>query len=309
MARRMRSLVAAAFAAACGLAVMAGAASADWRSDIKVLRVGIAAGANPAYRIRQVEPFRKYLETRLGIPVEIVPATNYLSLIDAQSSGNVSYAVYSASAFASADALCHCVEPLVQPRGPNQAAGYYSIVIVKATGPINNLADAKGARLSYTRGPSIAGHLLPFSAFTAEGTPAERLFGALVPADDAEGAVRTLLRGDADAAIAWASLSGDVAEGYDRGILRKLVADGSLAMSDIRIVWKSPLIPYGPHAVRTDLPDDLKLLLRDALLAMPDGDPQAYDAIERDAGGGFVEPAAGAYDAVKRMIATPVVDP
>lgn len=280
----------------------AGPAHADWRADFKVFRIGVVAGSNPAYRMRQVEPFRKYMETRLGVPVELVPATDFAGLIDAQASGRISYAVYSASAFATADVRCRCVEPLAVPKAPGGALGFYSILVVRATGPITTLADAKGASLAYTSGPSVAGHLVPFAALAAAGAAPANHFSALQPFDDPEAALRALLRGEADVAVSWSSLYGDVGEGYDRGVFRKLVAAGEMAMTDIRIVWKSPLIPYGPHAVRRDLPDDLKLLLKQALLDLAGADLSALDAIDRDGGVGFAEVDAALYAVVRQVV-------
>ena len=45
-----------------------------------------------------------------------------------------------------------------------------------------------------------------------------------------------------------------------------MVAEGMLAMDRIRIVWQSRLIPFGPHALRTNLPSELKGILSGALL-------------------------------------------
>jgi phosphonate transport system substrate-binding protein len=97
-----------------------------------------------------------------------------------------------------------------------------------------------------------------------------------------------MLAGDADLALAWSTLEGSAAAGYGRGVLRKMVADGTLTMAGIRIVWQSPLIPYGPHTIRSDLPDDLKAELRPIVLDMAVLDPEAYAAIDRTGGDGLV---------------------
>ena len=47
--------------------------AADWRDEIKVFRIGVLADSDPAYRLVSLEPFRAYLEERLGIPVGSSP--------------------------------------------------------------------------------------------------------------------------------------------------------------------------------------------------------------------------------------------
>ena len=94
--------------------------------------------------------------------------------------------------------------------------------------------------------------------------------------------------GEADAAIAWSSLSGSASAGYDRGVLTQMVADGRLTMDAVRIAWMSPLIPYGPVSVRATLPDALKSELRDALIGIARDNPEALAAVGGNLGGGLV---------------------
>ena len=110
-------------------------------------------------------------------------------------------------------------------------------------------------------------------------------------------AARLIGNGEADLVVAWSSLTGDRSAGYSFGILNTLVAEGGLAMDQIRVVWQSPLIPFGPHAVRSDLPDDLKPLVAEALLAMASESPAALDAVDRFGGLGFVAADAALYEA------------
>ena len=74
----------------------AGVARADWRDDITVFRVGVMTGANAPYRLLQLQPFKEYLESRIALPVEIIPAENFETLIAAQTGGQVDHAIESA---------------------------------------------------------------------------------------------------------------------------------------------------------------------------------------------------------------------
>ena len=282
-------------------------ARADWRDDFRVLRLGVLTGDDAAYRVTSLEPFRVYLEERLAVPVEIVPAGSYAALIDAQASGMIQYAIHSATSYATAAQACQCVEPIAAPVAADGALGFYSILVVKADSPVRALADARDLRLAVAGEDSVAGRLIPYKAFAHDGIVPSKFFSAIVEMPDPEAALAAVLSGDADIAAGWSSLTGDAAAGYDFGALTRLVADGRLAMSEIRIVWQSALIPFGPHVVRSDLPAELKTLLSEALLSMAGVNPDALDAVDRLSfgGGGFAAPEPGLYEAVEELVAAP----
>ena len=302
-----RRLVEAVLAVTVLLVLAVPPASADWRAEMKVLRVGFLSGTGGAYRMAALEPFRAYLQAKLGLPVELVPAGSYAALIDAQASARVDYAIHSAASFATAAASCGCVEPLALPSAADGAKGYFSIVLARADGNIHALADAKGARLAVAGADSIAGRLVPMKGFAREGIVPASYFAKIVETVAPDDAIGALLNGDADLAVGWSSLTGDAAAGYDFGVLARMVADGRLDMTAVRVVWRSPLIPFGPHAVRTNLDPELKSLIRDALLAMANEAPEALDAVDRstDGGGGFVPADAGLYAAIADLVSEP----
>ena len=84
--------------AALLMMLTANPSSADWRDEIKVLKIGVLAGGDSTYRTMVLEPFRAYLQQRIGIAVEIVPVGSYSALIDAQIGARIQYAIHSASA-------------------------------------------------------------------------------------------------------------------------------------------------------------------------------------------------------------------
>jgi len=280
---------------------------ADWRDDMKALRIGFLSSGTPAADIARLEPFRAYLEARIGLPVELVPATTYAALIDAEITARVPYAIHSATSFAAADAACQCLDPLAVASAADGSTGFYAILLARSDGPIRSLADAKGARLALTGEDSIAGRLVPMKAFAAEGIDAGTYFSAMVSAPGPEAAIAALLAGEADVAVGWSSLSGDVATGYSFGVLTRMVIDGLLSMDAVRIVWQSRLIPFGPHAVRRDMDPELKALLFDALAAMAVEAPDVLAAVDRSGfgGGGFVAVDAADYAVVAELVAPP----
>jgi phosphonate transport system substrate-binding protein len=287
------------------LASLTAAAHAGWREDTKVLRIGVLAGADPSATRAHLESFRAYLEARIGLPVELVPSYTMAGVIESETSARVSYAILSASGYATAAEMCHCVEPLAVPTAFDGARGFYAVMLARSGSPIRALPDTSGARLALGAQDSVAGRLLPMKAFAAAGIDPETHFAALYEAPGPVEAIRALIDGRADVALAWSSLTGDASTGYDFGPLTTMVADGSLAMDQVQIVWQSPLIPFGPHTVRTDMPAELRTLLGDALTAMAVEAPDVLDAVDSSAfgGGGFVAASAADYAPLADLVA------
>jgi phosphonate transport system substrate-binding protein len=296
------------------LAGVAGAPAdgrADWQDTHQALRIGFLTTSGAVYDMRRLEPFRLYLQQAAGMPVELVPTVSYSALIDAQATDRVQYVIHSATSFVTTVANCRCVEPLALPAAFDGATGFHAVILARADGPIRSLADARGARLAVTRGDSVAGRLLPLKYLAREGIDPAAELAAVVEAPDPATAIAALLAGQVDLAVGWSSLTGDAAMGYDFGVLTALVAGGSVAMADVRIVWQSPLVPFGPHALRSDVPDELRARLLAALTAMAVDAPDALDTVDRASigGGGFVAVERSAYAPVADLVGAIAGDP
>ena len=277
-------------------------ARADWRDDIKVVRVGVVAANGAAYDIARLEPFRAYLQDRLGVPVEIVATASYAALIDAQASARVQYAIHSAASYVTTEAICDCVDPVALPAAFDGSRGFHAVLVAHAGSSIATIADAAGKRLALSGADSVAGRLVPLKALALQGIDP----GTIVTAADPEDAVTALFTDEADLAAGWSSLAGDAAAGYSFGVFTRMVSAGALAMDRLRIVWQSPLIPFGPHVLRRDMPAELKALIADALMAMANEAPDALDAVDRSSigGGGFVPAVAKDYAVIEELVAT-----
>jgi phosphonate transport system substrate-binding protein len=291
-------------------AVATSAAHADWRDDAKVLRIGVLTADTPSADLARLEPFRAYLADRIALPVELVPATTMATLVEAESSGRVQYAILTASAYAATSEICKCVEPLVLPAAMDGSRGFHAILLARSDSAYRKLEDTGGARLALGAADSVAGSLLPLKEFAAAGIDPAKHFAALYQSPGPADAIQALLDGRADVALAWSSLAGDAAGGYSFGPLATMVANGTLSMDQVRIVWQSPLIPFGPHAVRADMAAEEKTALRDALTAMAAEAPDTLDAVDRSAygGGGFVAASADDYAPLMALV-TPAASP
>jgi len=286
---------------------LGGPAVAAWRDDITVLRVGILGGNEAAYRIAAIEPFRAYLERKVGIPVEIVATDTYDALIEAQATGGVEYAIYSATAYATAAVGCQCVEAFAAPTAADGALGFHAVLTARSGNDIADLADARGKRLGLGFANSVGTSIVPRHALAAEGIDPATYFLSISEYSAPEEAVTALLSGEIDIAAAWSSMTGSRDGGYDFGTFADMVGEGTLSMDRVRIIWQSGLIPFGPHALRTNVPSELRGILSGALLSMVYDDPAALDAVDRLSfgGGGFVTPDASLYATVMSLVSPP----
>lgn len=270
----------------------------DWRQSQKSLRIGVLAVGGTERMLAAMRPFQSYMSDALGLPVELIPARDMRVLIDAIVNARVDYAPLSASAYAAGWALCRCLEPLAVPLAADETAGYHALVVARADSGLRRLVDLKDKALVYSSPDSVAGYLIPRAVFRAEGIEDATFFAKIGHAEGPVAAVRSVLAGDYDAALAWSSLDGEASEGYSRGTLTAMVGDGTLTMDDVRVVWQSRLIPHGPHVVRNTVAEELKTLLRAALFDLAEVAPEAYDAIEPNFSGGFAAVTHEAYSSV-----------
>ena len=65
--------------------------------------------------------------------------------------------------------------------------------------------------------------------------------------------------------------------------------------ASLSVVWKSSLLRYGPHALRSGLGAELRLTLVAFLTELKGSQPDVYDLLEAHRGGGFAEVRADDY--------------
>lgn len=261
--------------------------SADWRDQIGVLLIGYLQQGEASFQREKMEPFRRLLEEKTGLEVIMRPHRKWGELIDQQADRRLQYVIHSAATYATTMALCKCVEPLAVPTSSGGSKGVYSLLLVPGNSSISSLSGLKGQRVAISQAPSVAGRSIILSQLekmTAEDPSFRPTF---VQARNPIEAAQMMLEGKADAAVGWSSLMGDQGSGYSKGTLRALIESGVVASGQLRIAWQSALLPYGPHAIRVDVPTELKEILRETLQAMNEQYPDAYDAISGPLEGGF----------------------
>lgn len=240
---------------------------------ISTLRIGVVVGDNLNHTLRRMEPFRLYLEKRLNRRVTIEGTHSFQNLMEVHAQGRIHYAIYSASAYARSWASCRCLEPLAAPKSLGGGHGIYSVLLVAADTRFQSLDDMNNQRVLYTAPSTLAGHLIPARAMSLLSGKDRFVFGDADMARNATAGLKALKTGVANGVFAW-----EGAEGSQRGTAASAEKRGLIEPGFARPVWRSDLLPHGPHAVLSDLPASLIADLRSALI---DLDPEDDSVVLR----------------------------
>ncbi|WP_027054502.1 phosphate/phosphite/phosphonate ABC transporter substrate-binding protein [Mesorhizobium erdmanii] len=281
-------------------ALWCGPARADWRDDIGTFRIGIVAEPGAANTVPGLALLTQSFTNALGMKVEFVVARDYAALIEAQANARIEYAIYSATAYATALQRCGCVEPLVAPVDSDGAAGIRSVLLTR-DGKLPDLAAMATHRIAMSPPDSVGGSLLPLAELAAEHVKIAEDSPFLVHADSASAAEKMLFDGRADALFGWVTATADGQPLLSNGTQARLEEAG-LSPSAFQVVWTSGLLRYGPHAVRSDLDPEAKRRLTVFLTNLKSTTPDVYDLLESKHSGGFLTVAPQDYAAAQAIV-------
>ena len=286
-----------ALALLAGLLAQTGDSLAGWREDMKTFRVGMIAEPGADQTVAGLATLKQAYAQALGMPVEIFVARDYAALIDAQATQRVDYALYSTTAYATTALLCACVEPIAAPVSDDGATGIKAILVTR-DGRLQKASDVGTHRIAIAALDSIAGFALPQLELAA-GQPLTGSEPFLIHAESASAAEAMLVDGSVDAIFGW--LPANAGAEFPGGTLQRL-EDAGLDKASLSVVWKSSLLRYGPHALRSGLDPDLRKALVTFLTGLRETQPDTYDLLEPHRGGGFAEVSAGDYATALDMV-------
>lgn len=277
---------------------------ADWP---ETFHVGFFAGDDAEKTLKDNEPFRLYMEEKLGIPVELFTGTSYSAVIEAMRADRVegmlvgpfAYVLAVQEAQAEALAISIGLEGDATTFDPNAPTHYYSVLFTKKGSGIATMEDLKGKDFAFVDPASTSGHLAPKTLLIKNNVNPDvdmkTVFAGSHPSavlavwnDQApagatfENNLYTLAKegqiefcGFEDGKTAVKRTPEEIKAVYDA------CPDGQLA-----IIAFSEEIPSTPFAVRTTLPDSFKTAVKDALLAI-----QESDELITELAGWYVDPS------------------
>lgn len=266
-----------------------------WRDKYKEISFGVIPVETQTQTSDTMEGFASFAAKKLGVPVKIFTATEFIGINNALVAGQIHMAWTSPSAYSGSWLDCRgCVEPLVTATDKDGNLGYNSILIVKSDSPYRTVEDLAGKIVARTEPNSQSGYLVPTIEFAKLGKPVEAYFKSPVSGGHTQ-SVLGVLGGTYDAAFTWTT-KGD---GY--GQLRTMIDRNLLKRDQIRVVWESNLVPPPPVIVRADLPADLKAELSKLFVELHKDNMSLAEAVAKGKTQGFVPIDHKAYESTVEM--------
>lgn len=233
------------------------AAGAQLAAAAETLKFGIISTESSQNQQPLWKPFLADMSKSLGMKVEPFFATDYAAVIQAMRFNQIDIAWYgNKSAMEAVDRAGGEIFAQTVPEGGKQ--GYWSLMIVNRDSDLHDIDDVlkNAPDLIFGNGDpnSTSGYLVPgYYVFAKNGIDASTAFK------------RTLNSSHETNALSVANKQVDVATFNSEGMERLEITAPEKA-AQLRVVWKSPLIPSDPLVWRTNLAEDTKTHLRDFFL-------------------------------------------
>ncbi len=224
------------------------------------LRYSMVPEGDVKVDLARFRPLLDRLQATLGIPVEVVTPASYGAVIESLLAGEVDLARLGPSSYLSVRKIDPTITPFAtfsQQAGAFQQAGpfYQSLLIVRASGPMKQVANLRGKSLALVDPDSTSGSKVPRHYFTQfVGASLEDWFGRVSYAGSHTGAAAAVVDGRATAAFVSSFQ------------LSRMVRAGTLNEQDIRILWHSLPMPLDPFVYRAKLCTDITDTIRAVFL-------------------------------------------
>ncbi|WP_027695938.1 phosphonate ABC transporter substrate-binding protein [Vibrio litoralis] len=255
------------------------------------INLGVLGGENSTAQIGNNQCVKTFLEDETGATVNIRNASDYSAVIQGLLGDQVDLVLnMSPKSFASVYLKDSSKVELVgiTTDDTDNSKGYHSVILVKADSPYQKLEDLKGKVFSFADPDSTSGFLIPNNQFEQKlGGNMDNQFNGFFKKVGFSGGheqdILGVLNGQFDGAVTWTSMVGNSEDGYSAGALRKVKNNGfDDLMSNVRIIWESPLIPNGPTIVRGNMDQTLK---QNLIAAVKKLDKENHSCFVKAAGG------------------------
>lgn len=244
------------------------------------------------------QPLLAHLSAQIGLKISLKVANDYQALTESMRAGVVHVAIYSPMAYARARHAGVKIEPFAVETNPDGGKGSHAVVytLARGAGAVRS-DDMRGKSIGLVDPNSIAGYFVPRHMLAAQKLDPDAYLGKQVFTGSHENALTALAQGLVDMAVGeWRSdEDSSLARLLGKGGLRN--ADGSpMRRDDFRVLARSEMMSNAPIAYLSDLPDDLKALIRRAMLEAPMRDRAAFDRVYDGKGRAWDTVEGNAYD-------------
>lgn len=226
---------------------------------------------NPLAVKAALEPFRKYLEQKLGMEVEFDYTTDYTSVIEAIRSKKAHLAYLSPFSYVLAS-QAHDITPIVTVGEGGKAVMYHSIIFTSPRTGINSIADlkarAKKLTLCFADPASTSGHLIPRAYLNTIGLdPDKNAFKQTIFAGTHAASILSVASGKIDVGCSTTEYGLDL-----------IVRRGLVKREQIKVLWQSDPIVSSPIVARNDLNKDFVKKIQNLYLNLSKDAPAIFQA-------------------------------
>ncbi|MFQ5436799.1 MAG: phosphate/phosphite/phosphonate ABC transporter substrate-binding protein, partial [Anaerolineae bacterium] len=216
-------------------------------SDVKPLRVAVAAIISPKGTVDSYSPLLNYLSLELRRPVELVQRRTYAEVNELVKNGSVDLAFVCTSAYI-VGAREFGMDLLAAPQ-VNDKAEYYSYLIVPANSPAKSMADLRGKVFAFTDPISNTGRNYPVMLVQQLGQIPETFFARTFYTYSHDDAIRAVASGVADGAAVDSLV-------YEFAVKRQPELAEQTRIIDISPAFGMPPVVVGPQ-IRPQLQAEL----------------------------------------------------
>lgn len=237
----------AAAAAASNAAPTTADARANWPKKLtfSVVPAEQNTDLSPTYK-----PLIDLLKEKTGIAIEFFQATDYNGVIEGMISGKVDLAEFGPFSYVLAKTNGADITPVgVMVSGATAPPGYQAYGVVRSDSTISGLSGFKGRKVCFVDPGSTSGYLYPAAGLLKAGI------------DPQKDVSPTFAGGHDLSVLAIKDKTCDAGFAFDTMVDKTLVEKGSIKSGEIKVVWKSDIIPGSPFAMSNKLPANLRQLI------------------------------------------------
>ncbi len=256
------------------------------------LNFGIISTESSQNLKKDWEPFLADMEKRVGTKINAFFASDYAGIIEAMRFNKVQVAWFGNKAAMEAVDRANG-EIFVQVVSTDGTLGYYSFIGARKDSPYQSLDDILKHSKAVTFGigdpNSTSGFLVPnYYAFAQNGVDPRTAFKSVRSANH-ETNILALANRQVDASV----FSSDTWERIEKN--RPEVA------GQLKLIWKSPMIPSDPMVWRRDLNPEMKKRLKDFFLAYAKSDSREREIARKITFAGFVDSSNAQLKPIRQL--------
>ena len=228
------------------------------RNDIKVLNFGIISTDSAKNLKKQWQPLLDDMQRSLDMPVKAFFAGDYAGVIEAMRFNKVQMAWFgNKSAIEAVDRSNG--EVFAQQVSADGDPGYWSLIITHKDSPLNSIEDVirQGSQLTFGNGDvnSTSGYLIPsYYIWAKNNIDPKKYFKVVRNANHAANIMAVAMK--------QVDFATNNTEQY-----KEFQKEHPDLVKNIKIIWKSPLIPKDPLVWRKDLPREVKARVKAFILS------------------------------------------